>query len=237
MVCVLDLGGDSSVRQGFFRGGSRTAAVQRRRVVGVIGWCRGVLGAVVALVAVAGCGSGQDAAGAGGGFDFVSPGGQTTISYDPPEQRGKIAEMVGESLTEPGRELKLSDYLGEVVVLNVWGSWCGPCRAEADDLERVYAETKESGVRFLGVNVRDEARSAAQDFVTNFQVGYPSFYDPPGRTLLALKGFPRSVVPATIVLDRQHRVAAVFLTALLDSDLLPVVERVAAEPVQVEGGA
>ncbi|WP_082860243.1 TlpA disulfide reductase family protein [Alloactinosynnema sp. L-07] len=188
------------------------------------------------MLAVTACSSGKDAVVTGSSFEFVAPGGQTKIFYDPPEQRGKIAEMVGDNLAEPGRELKLSDYAGEVVVLNVWASWCGPCRAEADDLERVYAQTKESGVQFLGVNARDD-RSAAQDFVTNFQVGYPSFYDPSGRTMLALKGFPRSVVPSTIILDRQHRVAAVFLIALLDSDLLPVVERIAAEPSQAGGGA
>lgn len=171
----------------------------------------------------------------GSGFEFVAPGGQTRIFYDPPEQRGMVADMSGESLTERGRQLKLSDYAGKVVVLNVWGSWCGPCRAETGELEDVYAKTKESGVQFLGVNVRDEVRSAAEDFVANFKVSYPSFYDPAGRSLLALKGLPRNVVPATIILDRERRVAAVFLTALLEEDLLPVVQRVAAEPVRAGG--
>ncbi|MGI5506380.1 TlpA disulfide reductase family protein [Lentzea sp. CA-135723] len=185
-----------------------------------------------ALVALSACSTGSDAV-TTGQFEFVAPGGQTTIFYDPPEQRGRVAEMTGESLMEEGVELKLSRYEGKVVVLNVWGSWCGPCRAEADDLERVYEKTKESGVEFLGVNVRDE-RTAGQDFNRNFQVGYPSFFDPSGRVMLALQGFPRSVVPATIILDRKQRVAAVFLVALLDTDLLPVVERIAAEDPQAE---
>jgi hypothetical protein len=85
-------------------------------------------------------------------------------------------------------------------------------------------------VQFLGIDVRDDARSAPQDFVRNIGVTYPSIYDPPGRSLLALKGYPRNIVPSTIVLDRQHRVAAIFLMTLLDSDLLPVVQRLAAEP-------
>ncbi|EHR61520.1 MULTISPECIES: TlpA disulfide reductase family protein [Saccharomonospora] len=187
----------------------------RRRITGAT--------AAVVLVVASGCGP----ATTGSSFEFASPGGQTKIFYDPPEQRGAV-QLSGESLTEPGRELSLSQYAGKVVVLNVWGSWCGPCRTEADDLETVYAKTKDSGVQFLGVNVRDD-RSAAQDFMTNFKVSYPSLYDPAGRSLLALKGFPRSVVPATIILDRKHRVAAVFLTALLESDLLPVVQRIAAE--------
>ena len=116
------------------------------------------------------------------------------------------------------------------MVLNIWGSWCGPCRAEMPGLQHVYDQTKDSGVQFLGIDVRDEVRSAPQDFVRNLGITYPSIYDPPGRSLLALKGYPRSVVPSTIVLDRAHRVAAVFLTALRDTDLLPVVRRIAAEP-------
>lgn len=191
--------------------------------------------AVFAALAVTGCGTGSDAVVPGSTFEFVAPGGQTRIFYDPPEQRGELPEISGESLTEPGRRLSLSDYAGKVVVLNIWGSWCGPCRGEADDLERVFARTRDSGVQFLGVNVRDEMRGAAEDFVRNLNVGYPSFYDPPGRTLLALRGFPRNVVPSTIVLDRQHRVAAIFLTALLDTHLQPVVDRVAVEP-SVPGG-
>lgn len=61
-------------------------------------------------------------------------------------------------------------------------------------------------------------------------ITYPSIFDNPGRSLFALGGFPRNTVPSTIVLDRRHRVAAVFLTALRISQLLPVVQRVAAEP-------
>ena len=61
-------------------------------------------------------------------------------------------------------------------------------------------------------------------------MSYPSIYDPSMRTLIALGGnYPTSVIPSTLVLDRQHRVAAVFLRALLTEDLQPVIERVAAE--------
>jgi hypothetical protein len=88
-------------------------------------------------------------------------------------------------------------------------------------------------VEFLGINVRDNHRDKAQDFVVDQEVGYPSIYDPSMRSLLALgRNYPTSVVPTTVVLDREHRVAAVYLTELLASDLQPVVERLAAEPRQ-----
>lgn len=165
----------------------------------------------------------------GSQFSFVAPGGKTTIMYDPPSARGRVPEFSGESLMEPGKRIALPDFAGKVVALNVWGSWCGPCRAEMPELQRVYEQTRNQGVQLLGIDVRDHTRDAPADFIANVGVTYPSIYDPPGRTLLALKGFPRNIVPSTIVLDRQHRVAAIFLKALLEEDLLPVVRRVARE--------
>jgi thiol-disulfide isomerase/thioredoxin len=184
---------------------------------------------VAAVMLLAGCATGTDAVARGGTFEFVAPGGKTDIFYDPPADRGVVTGLAGESLTEPGTTVSLQRYRGQVVVLNVWGSWCGPCRAEANDLVRVATATAGQGVQFIGIDVRD-SRQAGADFARDFSLTYPSIFDPPGRTLLALKGIPRSVVPLTIVLDRQHRVAAVFLHAVHAQDLQPVVQRVAAEP-------
>ncbi|EID81366.1 putative thiol-disulfide oxidoreductase [Rhodococcus opacus RKJ300 = JCM 13270] len=183
-----------------------------------------------ALLTAPACATGADAVAQGGTFDFVAPGGQTDIFYDPPQARGSIGALTGPDLMTD-RPVSLADYAGHVVVINLWGQWCAPCRSEADDLERAYTATADRGVRFLGINVRDPGRDKAQDFVVDNAVTYPSIYDPPMRTLLALGGsYPTSVIPSTLVLDRQHRVAAVFLRALLTEDLQPVIERVAAEP-------
>ena len=184
---------------------------------------------VAAVMLLAGCATGTDAVARGGTFEFVTPGGKTDIFYDPPADRGAVAGLSGESLTEAGRTVSLQRYRGQVVVLNVWGSWCGPCRAEADDLVRVATATADQGVQFIGIDVRD-SRQAGADFARDFGLTYPSIFDPPGRTLLALKGIPRSVVPLTIVMDRQHRVAAVFLHAVHAQDLQPIVERISREP-------
>lgn len=186
-----------------------------------------VVGSVVVLSS---CATGDDAVATGGTFDFVSPGGQTRIFYDPPADRGTLGELSGEDLMNEGETIALDDFEGDVVVLNVWGQWCAPCRSEADDLEQVYQNTKDLGVQFLGINVRDNHRDKAQDFVIDQQIEYPSIYDPAMRSLLALgRSYPTSVVPTTVVLDREHRVAAVYLTELLAEDLQPVVERIAAE--------
>lgn len=96
-------------------------------------------------------------------------------------------------------------------------------------MQTVYQQTSSSGVQVLGIDVRDDSRQAAQDFMRGRSLTYPSIYDPSGRSLLQLSGYPRNIVPSTIVLDKQHRVAAVFLRELLATDLLPVVQRLVAE--------
>jgi thiol-disulfide isomerase/thioredoxin len=186
---------------------------------------------VVAVAALlVGCSTGDDAVAQGGTFEFVSPGGRTEIFYDPPSQRGKPGRIAGPDLMDPARTVSVDEFTGRVVVINVWGQWCGPCRAEAAALQQVYAATRADGVAMLGVDVRDNNRQAAQDFVKDHEVTYPSIYDPAMRTMIAFGGkYPTSVIPSTLVLDRSHRVAAVFLRELLADDLQPVVQRIAAE--------
>jgi thiol-disulfide isomerase/thioredoxin len=187
-----------------------------------------VLALVLALV-LAGCSGTKDAVEPGQEFTFVAPGGRTTITYDPPESRGTLRSLSGDSLLQPGTTVGLESYPGRVVVLNIWGSWCGPCRTEAPDLQFVAESTAAAGVTVLGVDVRDD-RAAAQDFVRDRGLTYDSVFDPPGRTLAGLRGYPRNTVPSTIVLDRQHRVAAVYLTVVRVPELVPLVQRLAAEP-------
>lgn len=178
----------------------------------------------------AACATGKDAVATGGEFQFVAPGGQTQIFYDPPGSRVALGGLSGPSLLDADHPIGLDDFTGQVVVLNIWGSWCGPCQAEMPGLQQVYESTKASGATVLGIDIRD-SQDAARDFVTGRGITFPSIFDPPGRSLAALSGYPRNAVPSTIVLDRQHRVAAVFLTSVRVGELLPVVQRVAAEPL------
>ncbi|MFC4949263.1 TlpA family protein disulfide reductase [Pseudonocardia sp. GCM10023141] len=200
----------------------RPGGARRRRL-------RSVAAVALCALLLTACAGTKDAVAQANTFTFVAPGGQTQIFYDPPATRGVVRGLSGDSLLEPGHTIGVDDFPGQVVVINIWGSWCGPCRAEAAGLEQTYQQTRASGVTLLGIDVRDD-RNAAADFVREHAITYPSIFDNPGRSLLALAGFPRNTVPSTIVLDRHHRVAAVFLTALRVAELLPVVQRVAAEP-------
>lgn len=180
---------------------------------------------IAAAGLLAGCSTGDDAVATENGNQFVSPGGKTVIEYDQGSRRD-IGDVSGEDLTGDGI-VKFSDFKDKVMVVNVWASWCPPCRTEFRDLEKVYDETKDRGVQFVGINFRD-SRSSAQDFVTDRKVPYPSIYDYGGASLAAL-GVPVGVVPTTVILDRQHRPAKVYLRAITEDELRDAVVKVAEE--------
>lgn len=144
--------------------------------------------------------------------------------------RGAPVELQGETLD--GELLSLADRRGEVVVVNVWGSWCAPCREEAPVLAAAARRYAPEGVSMVGINVRDNA-AAAQAFERRFGIEYPSIADFDGRTLLAVNQYvPANAVPVTLLLDRQGRVAARVLGVLTRSTLDALLEPVLAETVK-----
>jgi|SRR5882757_61065 len=178
------------------------------------------------LAVAAGCSTGRNAVDqqAGGQDRFIAGTGKSVLI---PVAKRDMAPDISGSLLD-GKSFQLSSLNGDVVVLNFWGSWCAPCRAEAPELMAVYNATKASGVHFLGINVKDE-KQLAQAFDRTKRVTYPSIFDPQGRIALQFRNYPPNAIPSTIVLDRKRRIAAIFLRPLLKSDLLPVVQQVARE--------
>lgn len=171
---------------------------------------RGHLLALLAAVAVvlAGCGGEgstiNDQMRQGDQKGYVA--GDGTIQVLAPEERETVITLEGTTLED--EEWSSQDHLGEVVVVNVWGSWCGPCVEEAPDLEEVATEFAEAGepVQFIGVNSRDSVPSALA-FQQKYDVSYPSLQDDGGRTRAQLQGLAVAT-PTTMVLDGQGRLAA-----------------------------
>ncbi len=137
----------------------------------------------------------------------ASGNGDTTgLTRYPVGDRPHVPHLAGTTLD--GEPLTLDDLAGNVLVLNVWGSWCGPCRAEAPTLSRVARETAVAPVKFVGIDTRDTT-AAAQAFVRRFNIPYPSLVDTNGELLLAFHGLiPLSGVPSTLVVDAAGGVAA-----------------------------
>lgn len=153
--------------------------------------------------------------------------GDGTVATVPADERDRPVRLRGTTLA--GGHFDVGDHRGEVVVVNVWGSWCPPCIAEAPDLQRVWEETRAEGVQFVGVDFNDN-RAAALAHERRFGVTYPSIEDESGRVLLSLRGsLPPRAVPSTLVLDREGRVAARVLGQVSQSTLRALVGDALAE--------
>jgi thiol-disulfide isomerase/thioredoxin len=141
----------------------------------------------------------------------------------PPSERLKAPVLDGRTLA--GVRLSTRQWDGNVIVVNFWGSWCAPCRKEAPALQRISAGTYASGVRFVGVDIRDNP-AAALAFEKNHGIGYPSFNDPDTRLGLRLGALGPQATPSTYVIDRKGRIAAVFYGATTYEELYSAVELV-----------
>jgi thiol-disulfide isomerase/thioredoxin len=168
----------------------------------------GWLAAAALLLGTAACTSDPNSvaeqAKAGDQKGYVS--GDGAVETIPEADRAEPVELEGTLLD--GTDWDSPSARGEVLVINVWGSWCAPCVAEAPDLQKVWSEleAENAPVQFMGINFReDPARGAA--FEKKAGITYPSLSDESGVTILALQG-KAPTVPTTLVLDRDGRIAA-----------------------------
>lgn len=191
---------------------------------------RGVL-AVAALGALVTAGCSEDPnsiaaqARAGDQKGYISGNGavETIVAAD----RAEPVTMTGELLD--GTPWDITSTRGKVLVLNVWGSWCAPCVAEAPDLQRAWEGLQDKGapVEFMGIDFReDPARGAA--FIERAGITYPSLTDEAGVLILRLQG-KAPTVPTTLVLDREGRIAARVNGPVDTSTLTGLVDDVVAE--------
>jgi len=149
-------------------------------------------------------------------------GGSATVV--PAADRCPAPTLRGTTLD--GTPLDVADLRGSVVVLNVWGSWCAPCKKEQPDLQHAADDLAADGVRFVGINVRDRTKGNALAHVRRYAVTYPSLFDPSAKMVARFRDLPASAIPTTVVLDREGRIASRVLGATSYAELIDLVGRI-----------
>ncbi len=188
-----------------------------------------LLAAVLLAGAIAGCS--QEAADVGETSGYVAGDGSSVIL--PVDRRNPAPVLTGTDLD--GESIDTADWQGEPGVINVWASWCAPCRAEAPELVAVAEQYPD--VHFLGLNTRD-SDGPARAFVDKFGIAYPNLPDPDGRLVLQFSdSLPPQAIPSTLLIDAQGRVAGRFLGAVGAGELDAALQKLAAEPDDPAPGA
>ncbi|WP_243074209.1 TlpA disulfide reductase family protein [Microbacterium sp. SS28] len=159
---------------------------------------------------------------AGDSKGFIA--GDSRVVEIAPDDRGEPVAFSG--ATETGETVGSDDYAGGVLVVNFWYAACGPCRAEAPELEEAFATFEGQDVAFLGVNTSDSPDAAAA-FADTYGVTYPSLIaaDDGAIKLSFAQRTPINATPTTLVLDKEGRVAARIIGQLMDASILETLVR------------
>ncbi|NRQ51747.1 TlpA family protein disulfide reductase [Aeromicrobium stalagmiti] len=177
---------------------------------------------VAALLTLAACGSPEAKPGT------AQADAGAAITRIEPDQRKPAPDLAGDDLD--GNPISLAAMKGKVVVVNVWGSWCPPCRKEQPVLSKVSTNLRPQGVEFLGIAVRESA-ATSKAYTDAKQVPYPSISDSGGKLLLGFaSSLPAVAVPTTYVIDKQGRVATRLLDVATEATLTSLVTEIVQEP-------
>ena len=142
----------------------------------------------------------------------------------PAAERPPGPVISGTTLT--GQHLNIASWRGGTVVINFWGSWCVPCRAEAPVLARVADDTRSLGVRFAGSDIREDP-TAGLAFQRRYRIPYPSISDPGNLIAARFRTATPTATPSTYILDSRGRIAWAWFGATTYSQLELAVTEVA----------
>jgi len=179
-----------------------------------------VLGTAL-LVTLAACAGVKE----GGDDGYIS--GDGTITTIDPADRKEAPTLSGVDLD--GKELSSEDFAGQTIVVNLWGSWCPPCRKEMPMLKEVSEQYADKNVQFLGLLTQDTP-AAAKAFNDKLGISYPSIVDDAGENQLAFAdSLPSQAIPTTWILDEKGRVAARILGVADKGTLKALIKDAVAE--------
>lgn len=121
---------------------------------------------------------------------------------------------------------RLSDYEGQVVLLNIWATWCAPCREETPDLQELYEKYKDEGFMILGVSIDEQGESEVRPFIEKYEVSYPIVID---KGEIMDKYGPTMGIPTTYVINQQGNLEYFAVGALTNIELEPRIKTLLSE--------
>jgi peroxiredoxin len=153
-----------------------------------------------------------------------------SVAGDVPSQTSLVGKPAPDFVLEnlSGQTVSLSSFKGKPLLINFWATWCGPCTTETPQFDAIYRANKGKPVQFLGVDTKDN-RDSAKAFVKDNDITFPIVFDEKGETAVRLGRIPALGLPFTVLVDKQQRVAAVYMAKLTAKDLQPVLDKLVAE--------
>ena len=176
------------------------------------------------LVVIASCKRAEQPATATSGS--ATPGATGTQTPAPAETGNAVGQMLPAyaATNLDGSPFALANHRNKVVLLNVWATWCGPCRYEIPELEALHHKYAARGFEVVGASVDDTDAQVVRDFAAEQKMTYPIVLDPKGDIATILDA---SVLPTTVLIDRSGRIVWKKIGAIMpnDTELTGAIEK------------
>lgn len=142
----------------------------------------------------------------------------------PAKKKAKATDFTA-TLTN-GKTFRLSDHQGQVVIMNIWATWCPPCHDETPDFVDLYTEYKDKGLVILGVSIDEQGQSVVRPFMEKYEVNYPMVID--NGSIMDKYG-PTMGIPTSYIIDKEGNLRYFSVGALTQKELEPRIKRLLAE--------
>lgn len=138
----------------------------------------------------------------------------------------KKQEMIDFTWNENGKDVKLSDFKGKVIVLNFWATWCGPCKRELPSLSQLSTDLKSKNFKMIGVSVDDD-QATVDNFLKSNNLSYTILHEPNQLVAkyMAVAGVSDNVIPQTFIIDKNGKVVESLIGSRSKEDFMTIINK------------
>ena len=136
----------------------------------------------------------------------------SSVNPNPPKQSHPATRRPAPDFTLSGldgKTVRLTDYKGKVVLLNIWATWCPSCVEEMPSMEKLYKELRGEHFEILGVSIDESGAKAVAPFMQKYKLSFPTLVDPGGRAVQSL--YRITGVPESFLVDKEGNIAQVII--------------------------